>query len=270
MREGEVHSLHRVLWSNVFDIMQNKLFYSLYLDFTTFSGSFILGFAQIAPASLTGRPCLSAGRQEVSCLPRDEHGADTRGDESRNPVGVIPNEAGIHDIEILPQFLSSPPEFIPYVLQDGDDNKYVKMGVLRPYELVAFKLYHCGTEYFLKQLDRLLAQEQIEKGSFSGIIVVLGDGSFSSVRMAVMYGNLLAYSLEIPVVSVSSLLSSSLPQVSFEVYKKEYFPCFMTQGIALLKKCESRKSRCGYISPDYSKEPHITYPPKKIDITAKP
>ncbi len=95
-----------------------------------------------------------------------------------------------------------------------------------------------STEPFLLQaIEHFLSTEKILKNSIQGIAVVVGSGSFSSVRIAVTLANTWHYALEIPV---------------FGIEKKQ-----IEEIENLYEKIFLEKKDTGFILPSYSGEPNI-------------
>src|SRR5919198_4229491 len=90
------------------------------------------------------------------------------------------------------------------------------------------------SEKLLPMLDWLLKEIGLERREIQGIVVSVGPGSFTALRVGISTAKGLAFSLGIPVVGVSSLevLAGNLPFALFNVCpiidakKKEVFAAF--------------------------------------------
>lgn len=88
----------------------------------------------------------------------------------------------------------------------------------------------------LKELDLFLTEEGLNKKDVQGFAVVVGEGSFTSTRLAVTVANTFAFTGEIPVATIS---------------KDEL------EDVAGLTKTIQSRPKGEYISASYSAEPHI-------------
>jgi hypothetical protein len=116
---------------------------------------------------------------------------------------------------------------------------------LRKNGQTVMKNYFCAdflkVEKFLYYLNIFLSQYQIKLDELKGIAVVLGPGSFTSVRLGVVIANALGFSLAIPAAGIKADEFTSTEDL-FNV------------GIERLKKIKK-----GVIAiPFYNKPPHIT------------
>lgn len=91
------------------------------------------------------------------------------------------------------------------------------------------------SEKLLQTINRLLVQSKKSVKDISGIAVVRGPGSFTSLRVGVATANALSYALAIPVVGVKP--SCNLARIE---------PLFI-------------KKKSGIILPKYGQPPHITH-----------
>jgi tRNA A37 threonylcarbamoyladenosine modification protein TsaB len=55
----------------------------------------------------------------------------------------------------------------------------------------------------LFSIDKFLKQQKIKKTEVEGIMVVVGEGSFTSTRLAVTVANTFAYILQIPLLAIN-------------------------------------------------------------------
>jgi len=103
------------------------------------------------------------------------------------------------------------------------------------------------SEKLLPAIDNILKQKKMLPNALSGIIVVLGPGGFTSMRIGVITANTLAYALDIPAVG--------LKLTEFK-------------GINNLAKKGSNKLKSAQagniLVPYYGSEPNITKAKKSI------
>ncbi|MBU1164032.1 tRNA (adenosine(37)-N6)-threonylcarbamoyltransferase complex dimerization subunit type 1 TsaB [Patescibacteria group bacterium] len=99
---------------------------------------------------------------------------------------------------------------------------------------IEFKAKFKQAELLLKQIEKL----NINLNKLKGIIVIIGPGSFTALRIGATVANTLSWSLKIPVVGIKQ---TDLDQV---VIKSE----------KLISKIKNNK----FVIPHYGKEPNIT------------
>ena len=88
-------------------------------------------------------------------------------------------------------------------------------------------------------IDQFLTEKKLSKKDVSGVAVVVGEGGFTSTRLAVTVANTFAYVLQTPVLTVG------LNEVN--------------DFSALIKRFDGQPSG-QYVSATYSGEPNIGYP----------
>lgn len=101
-----------------------------------------------------------------------------------------------------------------------------------------------AVKVYKKRADKLLQQSGASKTwkkRCTGICVVAGPGSFSAVRLGVLYANLLARLSPVPLIGVS-------------VQAAEHLPMLYTKLVA------GQISSTIYVAPVYDAEPNITVP----------
>lgn len=92
----------------------------------------------------------------------------------------------------------------------------------------------------LEKIEYLLAKNNANIQSLTGIIIFTGQGSFTGLRIGTTVANTLAYSLTIPIVSAQG-------------------DTWLEEGLASM---DSQKASV-YVLPEYSSEPNITKPKPK-------
>jgi len=93
-----------------------------------------------------------------------------------------------------------------------------------------------GAGSLLVCLDELLQEEGLTPGELEGVVVVLGEGRFTSTRSAVILANSFAYTHKIPTATVT---------------KEE-----ITDEALVREKLKQNNSK--YLVPRYYAEPNIT------------
>ena len=101
------------------------------------------------------------------------------------------------------------------------------------------RLYKGRTRSALTRIHRLWEKEGKE---WSGIAVVSGPGSFSSIRTGVLYANILATCLHLPLQGLSVEESTE------------------DETIIRILKSDRMEKEVSYVAPVYDAEPNITLP----------
>jgi len=118
------------------------------------------------------------------------------------------------------------------------------------YKIVAKKIWKAKknqSEELLPAIDKLLRQNQVFPKNLGLIIVCIGPGSFTGIRVGVATANAFAFGLNIPVVGIKA--------------ENEKIETIAQKGFSLNKKGKIKK---GIIAkPFYNKAPNITTPKNK-------
>lgn len=99
---------------------------------------------------------------------------------------------------------------------------------------------HQQSEKLLASLESILKQAKINLKKITGLIVVTGPGSFTALRIGLATANILAWSLQIPIIGLKSTNQS--PEQLIKVGLKK---------ITKIKKFQQ-------VLPEYGQEPNIT------------
>jgi len=99
-------------------------------------------------------------------------------------------------------------------------------------------------EDLLEKVARIFNQFKLKIKALKGIIVTVGPGSFTGIRIGLTLANTLGYLLKIPVVGLKTSEFKTPKQALNLGYKKLKGPSF--------------------VKPFYGKEPNITFPKTKI------
>lgn len=104
----------------------------------------------------------------------------------------------------------------------------------------------------LPKIKWFLNKNDVQTRQITGVIVYLGPGSFTSLRIGVTAVNILAYSLNIPVVGVKEEEAGNRRHEAGDNDLEE----LLEMGLKKLKKAKVGE----YLVPFYGKEPNITKP----------
>lgn len=78
-----------------------------------------------------------------------------------------------------------------------------KEGVL--VDAIQYEAWQRQSEYMISELDRLLEKHHIERKDIEGVVVSIGPGSYTGVRIALTIAKVMALALSCPLYAVSSL-----------------------------------------------------------------
>ena len=87
-------------------------------------------------------------------------------------------------------------------------NTSLSVGFMKGEELLCFTSYESWqsqSENMIPEIDKLMKEHNISKNDISSIIVAIGPGSYTGVRIALTIAKVTALALQIPVYPVSSL-----------------------------------------------------------------
>ncbi len=127
-----------------------------------------------------------------------------------------------------------------WVFIDTQRKGHYRLGMIHADGRIEVSLYTGRTRSLLSHL----ARERVVSGSsWRGVAVVAGPGTFSSIRIGVLYANLLAGLLRLPLYAL----------------RVEEAEDKMTLGAWYLRAKQSKRDT-GYVAPIYDAEPNITLP----------
>lgn len=87
-------------------------------------------------------------------------------------------------------------------------NTCLTVGIAKDKELIDYTHYECWqeqSEHMIPELDALLNKHSIDRKDISSIVVGIGPGSYTGVRIAVSIAKIMSLALNIPIYPVSSL-----------------------------------------------------------------
>ena len=94
-----------------------------------------------------------------------------------------------------------------YLLLDSS-NTSLTVGLCSENELIDYTSYEAWqtqSEHMIPEINALLDKHQIIKDDFAGIVVSIGPGSYTGVRIAITIAKVMAVALNIPLYPVSAL-----------------------------------------------------------------
>lgn len=108
------------------------------------------------------------------------------------------------------------------------------------------------SETLLVEIEKLFKKIKFEPEELSGIIIYLGPGSYTGLRVGVTTANTFAYSLKIPIVGIKG---KSFGKEKFELaeMKPQDLQKLFTSGLGEIQNKKAGES----VTPFYGKEPNI-------------
>ena len=94
-----------------------------------------------------------------------------------------------------------------YLLLDSS-NTSLTVGLCSEKELIDFTSYEAWqtqSEHMIPEINALLEKYSVDKNDFIGIVVSIGPGSYTGVRIAITIAKVMAVALNIPIYPVSAL-----------------------------------------------------------------
>ena len=133
-------------------------------------------------------------------------------------------------------------------------------------ESVSYEAWQCQSEKMIPELQKLLEKYHYSSKDISGVIVGVGPGSYTGIRIAITTAKILALSLKVPVYPVSSLhilKDGSKPTITLMNARsgRSYFAVY--QGNRCLEEDQTKVNEevMEYIKahPDYSIKGELSY-----------
>ncbi len=103
-----------------------------------------------------------------------------------------------------------------YSLYLDSANLELNVGLVKDNQLVDFISYLANkkqSELMVVEINNLLKRNNIDIKSLKEIVVTIGPGSYTGIRIALTIAKTLAFSLSIPLYSISTLLSQKIKGV---------------------------------------------------------
>lgn len=78
-----------------------------------------------------------------------------------------------------------------------------KDGVVIDY--TSYEAWQCQSEYMIQEIDKLLNKHNITRNDITGVIVNVGPGSYTGIRISLTIAKVMCLALNIPMYTLSSL-----------------------------------------------------------------
>lgn len=95
-----------------------------------------------------------------------------------------------------------------YTILLDSSNTMLAVGIAKNGKIldtVSYEAWQQQSEYMVKELDGLLNKYEVKKEDIKDIMVAIGPGSYTGVRIAITIAKTLALALNIPIYPISSL-----------------------------------------------------------------
>lgn len=99
-----------------------------------------------------------------------------------------------------------------YLLLDSS-NSLLAVGLSQDSKLIDQIAYPCfqqQSEYMVVEISKLLKRHKLNPKKINGIVVTIGPGSYTGLRIALTIAKVMAYALNIPLYPVSTLKANSI------------------------------------------------------------
>ena len=94
-----------------------------------------------------------------------------------------------------------------YILLDSS-NTSLTVGLCTEKEIIdstSYEAWQTQSEHMIPELDALLNKHAVDKNNIKGVVVSIGPGSYTGVRIAITISKVIGVSLNVPVYPVSAL-----------------------------------------------------------------
>ena len=94
-----------------------------------------------------------------------------------------------------------------YLLLDSS-NTSLTVGLAKKNELIdsiSYEAWQCQSEHMIPEIDRILEKHRVGKDDINGVVVAIGPGSYTGVRISLTIAKVIGVALGVDVFPVSSL-----------------------------------------------------------------
>ena len=148
------------------------------------------------------------------------------------------------------------------ILLLDSSNVYLSVGVMKDDSLLDFTSYESWqtqSENMVPEIDRLLKKHNIARNEINGVVVAIGPGSYTGVRIALTIAKVMALALDIPVYPISSLhilKDGDKPSICLINARsgRSYFGVYQGSKVIVADCIKTNDEVINYINehPDYS------------------
>ena len=72
-------------------------------------------------------------------------------------------------------------------------------------DYISYEAWQCQSEYMIQEIDKLLAKHNITRNDIGAVIVNIGPGSYTGIRISLTIAKVMCLALNIPLYALSSL-----------------------------------------------------------------
>ena len=72
-------------------------------------------------------------------------------------------------------------------------------------DYVSYEAWQCQSEYMIQEIDKLMNKHNLSKDDLSGVVVNIGPGSYTGIRISLTIAKVTCLALNIPLYALSSL-----------------------------------------------------------------
>lgn len=91
------------------------------------------------------------------------------------------------------------------ILDSSDKNLSVGVAQDRVIDFISYEAWQSQSEYMISEIDKLFQKHNIKKEDLKDIIVTIGPGSYTGLRIALTIAKVTSFALSIPIYTISSL-----------------------------------------------------------------
>lgn len=87
-------------------------------------------------------------------------------------------------------------------------NVDLSVGLARDDKLIdytSYEAWQCQSEYMIQEIDKLLTKHNVSRNDIGGVIVNVGPGSYTGIRISLTIAKVTCLALNIPLYAISSL-----------------------------------------------------------------
>lgn len=94
-----------------------------------------------------------------------------------------------------------------YLLLDSS-NTFLSVGIKKGNRLIAKTSYQCfqrQSEYMIVEIDKIFKKNKLDIKKIDGVMVSIGPGSYTGIRIALTIAKVISFALSIPIYPISTL-----------------------------------------------------------------
>ncbi len=148
-------------------------------------------------------------------------------------------------------------------------NTSLSVGLEKDGALLAFTSYEAWqeqSEHMIPEIDKLMESNSVSRKDITGVVVSIGPGSYTGVRISLTIAKVIALALEVPIYPVSSLRvlkNNDLPSICLINARsnRSYFGVYKGDEVIVGDTIKTNDEVLEYIKehPDYSVCGNVKY-----------